>query len=303
MKILLTGGTGFLGSHLLRRFLADNHEVILLKRSFSRLDRIKSEVKHRNIKLIDLDIDRVEDVFKDGNVTSIVHAATDYGRAEYSINEVLEANLVYPIKLVELGIKYGVSNFINTDSYFNKDQSVYSHLANYAMSKRNLLGWLHRLSDRIQITNVMLEHIYGPEDSDTKFVTKLIKDIAIERVARVSLTFGYQKRDFIYVDDVVNAYTVLLKRIDSEKPNYEVFQIGTGDSISVRELAESIKFISLSKTTLGFGDIKYRNDEIMDSKANNLPLIKLGWQSTTSLKDGLVRTINSYNSGIGEVNI
>lgn len=296
MKVVLTGGTGFLGSHLLNKLLDNNYEVIVLKRSFSKLDRIASVIGHKNLKLFDLDTGNLDDVFANGDVKSIVHTATEYGRSASSIHLVLETNLVYPIKLIEFGIKYGVKNFINTDSYFNKNNCFYSHLLNYSLSKRSLLSWLHQLSDHINIANIMLEHIYGPDDSETKFVERIIQDIAIKQIARVPLTHGHQKRDFIYVDDVVNAYMLLIEHMKNSNMKFDTYQLGTGESVQVRRLAELIKSVSCSRSILGFGDVEYRSDEIMDSKADISTLMELGWSPMVSLEDGIIKTIASKKS-------
>jgi len=294
MKVILTGGTGFLGSHLLQKLLANNYEVIILKRSFSKLDRIRSALGHPKLTLFDLDKGNVEDVFADNSIHSIIHTATEYGRPGSPVHLVLETNLVYPIKLIELGIKYGVNNFINTDSYFNKENFRYSHLLNYSLSKRSLVQWLTSLSDNIHIANVVMEHLYGPHDDKVKFVGSMIQNIAIDQIGRIALTHGHQKRDFIFVDDATDAFMLLLEHMKGAGARYREFQLGTGQSIPVRTMAETIKQISSSPTMLGFGDIEYRSDEIMDSKADNSALLELGWSPHVKLHDGVIKTIDSY---------
>ena len=283
-----------MGSNLLKKLLVNNFEVILLKRSFSNLDRIYSVLEHPNLTLFDLDIDKIERVFSNGAIESIIHTATEYGRSGLPIHLVLETNLVYPIKLIELGVKYGVKTFINTDSYFNKCSLNYSHLSNYIVSKRNLVSWLKVLSDHIYIANVALEHIYGPFDSQTKFVGSLIQSVAIKKAERVALTLGHQRRDFIYVDDATEAYIYLLNYMSTTKEKFSEFQLGTGNSVSVRTFAEIIKSLSHSRTILGFGDVEYRSDEIMDSKAENSTLLDLGWRPQVSLQDGVMETIKAF---------
>lgn len=296
MKVVLTGGTGFLGSNLLHKLLTNNFEVTVLKRSFSKLDRIRSVLDHPRLVLFDLDKGDVEDVFANAEISSIIHTATEYGRPGSSVHLVLETNLVYPIKLIELGIKYGVNSFINTDSYFNKENFRYSHLLNYSLSKRSLVHWLKDLSEHIHVANVVLEHLYGPHDDQAKFVAKAVLDIAVNRVERIALTHGHQKRDLIFVDDATDAFVCLLEHMKVAKIRYSEFQLGTGQSIPVRTFVESIKSLSASPTILGFGDIDYRSDEIMDSKADNSALIELGWRPRVSLEEGVINTIDSYKA-------
>ena len=294
MRILLTGATGFLGSYLLRRFLGEGFKVSILKRSFSSIDRIRSVLDHKNVSIHDIDVCEIEDVFRKNNFNIIIHTATEYGRNDVSIFKVLEANIVFPVKLMELGVKYGVKSFLNTDSYFNKGSYEYSSLLNYSLSKRSLLLWLEKLSPKIQIINVILEHVYGPNDSESKFVEMLFRKISVNKVKKVSLTHGHQRRDFVYVEDVVDAYLALIKYSCSHKSSYQSFEVGSGQSIEIRELAKKIKLFSNSNTVLGFGDIPYRFDENMQSFADIKQMTELGWKPQVSIDQGVKKILKKY---------
>lgn len=297
MEIILTGATGFLGSHLLKRLLDTGHKVSIIKRSFSNIDKIRGVFNHENLSAYDIDKCNIEDIFKCNNFDIIIHTATEYGKNEESVAKILEANVILPVRLIELGVKYNVKSFLNTDSallYFNKEHYSYSNLLNYSLSKRSLLTWLMVFSTKIQIVNACLEHVYGPNDSDSKFVEMLFRKIAIEKIDRVSLTHGHQKRDFIYVDDVVDAYLALIKYSNEHSFSYQNFEIGTGTYREVREMPLIIKSLSNSNTVLGFGDIPYRADEIMQSKADIKQMTELGWQPKTSLEEGIQKILEIY---------
>lgn len=296
MKVLLTGATGFLGSHLLRQLLKLNYEAIIIKRSFSNTERIVNVLDDNRLTVYDLDKDDLETIFSTHGIDLVIHVATEYGRNETSIHKILETNLILPLKLVELGIKYKVKGFINTDSYFNKDNLSYSNLLNYSLSKRSLLTWLKQLSQQIKIVNVVLEHIYGPCDSDTKFVENFIQKIAVQQVDSISMTHGHQKRDFIYVSDVVDAYISLIEFTLAHDFTYETFEVGTGRSIEVREFVNLIKKLSASETEINFGGIPYRSDEIMDSKADISKLHELGWSAKISVEQGVSLILDRYGA-------
>lgn len=292
--ILLTGATGFLGSRLLAGLLAQGHDVVAVKRSFSDTFRIKHLLGHEKLRLFDIDLCDPRVMFETYSIDAIIHTATEYGRSNTPVFRILEANLILPLRLAELGIDHGVSCFINTDSYFNKGNSSYSNLLNYSLSKKSLLIWLNQLSSKLKVINVVLEHIYGPYDSNSKFVENLIQQIAIQRVPRVSLTHGHQRRDFVYVDDVVSAFLKIVEYGRTHEFLFKSFEVGTGQSIQVRDLAEMIKTLSHSTTALGFGDIPYRSDEIMDSKADISQLHELGWSPVYSLHDGVEKILTEY---------
>jgi nucleoside-diphosphate-sugar epimerase len=201
-----------------------------------------------------------------------------------------------PIRLIELGIEFKTICFINTDSYFNKGGGSYSNLLNYSLSKKSLLVWLKQLSNQIRVVNVTLEHMYGPADSRSKFVENLIQEIAVEHVSKVHLTHGHQKRDFVYVDDVAEAFIKLIEYGRNHDFTFKNFEVGTGESVQVRDFAQAIKDLSHSTSVLGFGDIEYRSDEIMDSKADISALAELDWAPTIGIREGLLRILDCYGA-------
>lgn len=292
--IVLTGATGFLGSNLLGKLLTDGYEVSAIVRTNSSTARIEGWKHHPNIRFYNIEKTNPRKIFEENKIDAIVHTATEYGRGDGAISKILEPNLVLPVRLIELGIEFGVACFINTDSYFNKGGSTYSNLLNYSLSKKSLLVWLKQLSNQIRVANVTLEHMYGPGDSRSKFVENLIQEIAVEQVARVQLTHGHQRRDFVYVDDVVDAFVTLIEYGRQHEFSFKNFEVGTGTSVQVRDFAQVIKDLSHSHSVLGFGDIQYRSDEIMESKADISALAELGWNAKIGVQEGLSRILHSY---------
>ena len=216
--ILLTGATGFLGSHLLKKLLSGiGYKIILLKRSFSNVSRIENELKNDNVKSYDIDEIELEKIFEQEKITIIIHCATEYGRQGVNVGDIWNTNLILPVKLLELALKFNVQGFINTDSYYNKGERLfYPYLLNYSLSKKSLNLWLDYFSDKIKIINMVLEHVYGEDDSPNKFVNEMINKIAIEKVKFVNLTEGDQIRDFIYVEDVAETYLKAIEYLQNK---------------------------------------------------------------------------------------
>lgn len=292
MNILLTGATGFLGSHVLEMLLSrEGVKVTAVKRSSSNLERIARLARHPSLTLYDLDRTALPEIFSAGKINTIIHTATEYGRGDPSCIKAIETNLVFPVQLIEEGLKHGLETFINTDSYFNKENFSYSHLINYSLSKKVFLNWLHHFSKRIKVCNLVLEHIYGEGDSPAKFVPMLIDAIAVKRQEKLALTYGHQKRDFIYISDAVSAYEAVVNYAGKNAFRFKQFEVGTGISTPIREFAEAVKAVSGSPTVLDFGALPYRDDEIMNSYADPIELRNIGWKPVFILKEGLVRTI------------
>ena len=294
MNILLTGATGFLGSHVLEMLLScEGVKVTAVKRSFSNLDKIGHLAGHPALKLYDLDRTTLPEIFSAEKIGTIIHVATEYGRGEPSCIKTIETNLVFPVQLIEEGLKHGLETFINTDSYFNKQNFSYSHLINYSLSKKVFLNWLHHFSKRIKVCNLVLEHIYGEGDAPAKFVPMLIDAIAVKRREKLALTYGHQKRDFIYVSDAVSAYKAVVEHAGKNAFRFKEFEVGTGVSTPIREFAEAVKAVSGSSTVLDFGALPYRDDEIMNSYADPIELLNIGWKPVFLLKEGLSRIITA----------
>ena len=292
MKILLTGATGFLGSHLLEMLTSlPNTEVIVLKRSFSNTARIKHLLNAPSFSTFNVDQVELAEIFNNRQIDIIIHTATEYGRNETTSLKTIETNLLFPIKLIELAIQNGTSTFINTDSYFNKENFSYSHLINYSLSKKVFLQWLIHFSKKIKICNLVLEHIYGEGDDLSKFVPSMINDIVVEKKPLVNTTYGHQKRDFIYVKDVVNAYKTVINYALTNNFRFRSFEVGTGTSLSIQDFLKEIKSISKSTSQLNFGALPYRDDEIMNSYADITELTNSGWKTQYTVNEGLHLTI------------
>jgi len=297
-NILLTGANGFLGSHLLRAFAeSDQYKAIALKRSTSDTSRITEFLDHPNVVIVDIDLcDDLNQLFQDHAISGIVHTAVEYGRENHSVHKILSTNMMFPISLIEYAIKHNVEFFLNTDSYFNKSNMSYSYLLHYSLSKKSLLTWLKYFSKDIKVINGVLEHIYGEYDSSTKFLEFLIQEIAIKKKKTIDVSHGDQRRDFIYVKDVVSAYLKLIDFALHNKFRYRNFEIGTSQSVPLKQLIRSIIEISDSPTIPNFGAIPYRKDEIMDSHADIVELENLGWKPEYTLEQGLSNIINCYRN-------
>ncbi len=286
-SMLMTGGTGFLGSNLLRG-LVDKYNIVVLKRSFSdltRLERMGNILNRSNVKLYDIDKIPVEEIYKREKVDVVLHCATDYGRRDKDPMDVITANLIMPLKLLELSRRAGVSAFINTDTILDKRVNYYS------LSKNNFKEWLNTYSNDMACINIANTHFYGPNDDKTKFISFIIDEM-MRKTDKIDLTPGMQKRDFIYIDDVVSGFLKVLENLKPLGKGYHHFEIGTGEQVEIREVVLLVKnLLNNDCTQLNFGALPYRENEVMELNIDTSRLGNLGWVPKYSLKDGLVNTI------------
>ena len=283
---LVTGATGFLGSHVVKKLLAEGQKVVILKRSFSNTKRLATELS--KVKSYDIDkLDDFADVFREQHIDVVIHTATCYGRQGETVEEIYDVNLKFPLKLLELALRF------NTDTFFNTDTILSKYLNWYALSKKQFseIGQQFAHLGKINFIDAKLEHMYGEDDANTKFVTFMLEALQNNQ-DELKLTAGEQRRDFIYVDDVVEAYWKILTSQSNDK-KYQQYEVGTGKTISIKELVMLAKSITKSQTKLVFGAIPYRENEIMNSKANVESLLNLGWQAKVDIETGIRKIVGA----------
>lgn len=286
MRILLSGVTGYLGSHLAEALLANGCEVVALKRQSSSLWRIE----HLLPKLALHDVEEVQmsALFtQHGNIDAVIHTATCYGRNGESASQIAEANLAFPLKLLDAAVASGVGLFMNTDTVLDK------MLNPYALSKGQFAEWGRYFSQqkKIRFINLKLEHFYGPVDDKSKFTTHVIHS-CLSNVPELKLTLGEQLRDFVHIDDVVSAYLLLLGARTTFVDEFMEFEVGSGAATTIKKFVETVHRLTASTTHLNFGAQPYRTGEAMFSQADTETLRALGWHCRYNIETGLKQVID-----------
>lgn len=285
-SILLTGATGFLGSHLLKALVNKGYEVIVLKRSTSDMWRLKGF--ESSFKSYDIDLVPLRKVFEDQYIDTIIHTACVYGRKGEDMQQILETNLMFGIELLNTGISFNTQTFFNTSSLY---ATLSKCLNYYTLSKVQFDEWLKMASDKIQVLNMKVELMFGEQDADNKLTSWILSQFK-ENKTEVNLTSGVQKRDFIYIDDIVSAYTTCLDNISTLK-SFNDIDVATGQLTSIRDFIELMKDsyekITNKKlsTSLNFGALPDREGELMEPKIDIGVLHSLGWQPKRSLEENV----------------
>ena len=292
MKVLLTGATGFLGSHLLDAFLENGYKVSITKRRHSNTERIDDKLNL--VKVFEVDsYQELEPVFSKNDYDAVVHTACNYGRRSESILDIVDANLFFGLRLFELAALSRVPVFFNTDSALERNTSAYS------LSKSNFVDWLKLDQKGLQVVNLRLEHFYGLRDDDKKFLHWLLSQLK-SNVPRISLTSGEQIRDFIHVSDVVEAFMAVIRGIEPRPNHFVELHVGSGRMMAVRELVELVKSTYLEinpkcTSELGFGDVSSRAHEHSVNEVGLEPILKLGWTPKVRIEDGIEELVRSFN--------
>jgi len=298
--ILLTGATGFLGSHLLEALIKHGYKLTILKRSTSdtwRIDQLLGQVS-----IFDIDQITLENVFDNNDIDVVIHLATYYRKVDLSssVAEMLNANVVFPATLLEVSIKSGVKGFINTGTFFEYDCSVVpveeacelNPFNFYAKTKFTFDSLLHTYKGILNVITLRIFSPYGPKDNK-KVIPYIIKN-ALEGNG-IELSEGLQKLDFVYCDDVVNAYIRALDYIFENENVNEVFNIGSGFPTSIREIVSVLEEELKTKLKVNWeSDSSYDFDIVYADISKSIRM--LGWRPRTNLREGLFKTLNYYEA-------
>lgn len=288
--ILLTGATGYLGSHLLRLLLKRDESVLILKRSHSFAGRIEKYLDQ--VEVVNSDQIDVADIFRTFPVSRIIHTATTYGRNGESLAQIVNTNLVLPLELAYYGAEYNIQAFYNISTTLPENVNA------YARSKKQLEPWLRSFSrDDYKVINLLPEYFYGPGDGEDKFITMLINKMRAKEKS-IPLSPCTQKRDFFYIDDFVTAFDKIYRQED-HLADYTEFGIGSGEAVALKDLVIKIaELCHYPYDQLNFGAFPLRENEVNYSKANIDALREIGWKPAFSLEAGLEKVCNTFDYGI-----
>jgi CDP-paratose synthetase len=278
--ILITGINGYLGSTLAKRY-AKEYEIIGLEYDTTDLFRLKDE----QFEVFASKDGIPDELFQKHTIDGIIHTATFYGRNNESNGQMTYANMYLPQLLLEKAIKNGCNFFINTDTVLDRFTS------SYALTKKQFKDWLQFYANMhsIKVINLQLEHFYGPGTANTNFITLMVQKM-LRNETTIPLTKALQNRDFLYVDDLLRVYDLMLEKYQDFN-HFEEFNVGAGVNVNLKEILEFIKVNTSSNSILEYGAIPYRNNELMESNNNISRLKELGWFLETNIKEGLLKVI------------
>ncbi len=304
MRVLVTGGAGFIGSHLCDRLLAAGHHVICLDNFFTgRKENVDHLLEHSGFELMRHDV--TEPLFID--VDQIYNLACPASPIHYQYNPVktVKSNVMGTINMLVLAKRLRARVLQASTSEVYGDPTVHpqpeSYWGNvnpigprscYDEGKRvaeTLMMDYHR-QDRVDIRIARIFNTYGPRmaESDGRVVSNFI----VQSLRGEPLTLygdGEQTRSFCYVDDLVEGL-IRLMNVDGL---HEPVNLGNPGEFTIRELAEEIskvvgQGVQLTYRPLPQDDPTQRQPDI--SRAREW----LGWEPTVPLSQGLVRTVEYF---------
>ena len=286
MNIIITGGNSYLGSRLADALIKKKYKVFLFIRSKSKTNFSKNI--NKNLKFCYFKSDKHISLFiKIIKPKIIIHTVCAYGNNRETYLEIFDANIRFGLLILQQIILLNRPvSFINCGTILNKFVSPYSLTKNYFSE---LANFLTKKCQNINFINILLHQFYGPGDNKKKFTTQVINN-CYKNINFLKLTKGEQKRDFIFIDDLISAFLILVSKINNFDKNI-AFEIGSGTSVSIKKFVRTVHALTFSKTKLLFGALPYRKNEMNNIKANTRIIKSLGWRPKYNLRSGISRIL------------
>ena len=302
MNIVITGGSGFVGSYLCEKLINDGHEIIVIDNLLTgSTENIKNLMDNENFSFVEHDVqDHIEIENKVDYVLHFASAASPKAYTEHPVNT-LKAGSVGTINTLGLAKKHNAEYLLastsevygdplispQTEEYWgnvnpNGERSMYDEAKRFAEAAVATYSRSYDLKTKI----VRIFNTYGPrmQLNDGRVVTNFITQ-ALRNENITIYGDGSQTRSFSYVEDTVAGIISLMNSSE-----YDVFNIGNPTEMTVGELAE--KIIELTDSTSEIKYLELPNDDPKQRKPDiTKAKTKLNWEPKVNLDEGLAKTI------------
>ena len=302
MNIVVTGGSGFVGSYLCEKLINDGHKIIVIDNLLTgSTENINNLLDNENFSFIEHDVqDHIEIADKVDYVLHFASAASPKAYTEHPVNT-LKAGSVGTINTLGLAKKHSAEYLLASTSevygdplispqneeYWgnvnpNGERSMYDEAKRFAEAAVATYSRSYDLKTKI----VRIFNTYGPrmQLNDGRVVTNFI----VQALRNENITIygdGSQTRSFSYVEDTVAGIISLMNSTE-----YDVFNIGNPNEMTVGQLAE--KIIELTDSTSEIKYLELPNDDPKQRKPDiTKAKTKLNWEPKVNLEEGLTKTI------------
>jgi dTDP-glucose 4,6-dehydratase len=305
MRYLVTGGAGFIGSHLVEHLLLKNNEVTVIDNlSTGRIENINHIKGKINLVIGDIcEQNLLKDVVKDIDVIFHLAAIPSVQRSIENPTETNRVNVIGTLNLLSIAAKSGIKRFIYASSSSvygelpslpKKEEGPFNPLSPYAVSKLSGEYYCRQFTKTsgIKVACVRLFNVFGPRQNPTsqyaavipRFITRLLNNQSPEVFGD-----GNQTRDFTYIENVVEGFSILA---DYDKLRCETVNIATGVETSVNKLIEMLLDIIQTKTKVVY--MPPRDGDIKRSYADITKAQSIGFTPRVSIEEGLKRTVQYF---------
>lgn len=301
---LITGGYGFIGSHLVRRLLHLQAKIVLFIRASSDSWRLKNILK--NIETYEVDIRdkaQVQDAIKKINPDYIFHlAAYGVNSAHIDYMHAIETNIIGTCNIIQAAKFVNCKKIINMGSsseYGNKMEPIHENMLLtpvdiYGSTKAASTILAHQIASENNINLITLRPfgIFGEAEEPHKLFSYIILQVLQNK--DVNLTLCNQLRDYCYIENIIDACILAIENTNVQN---EIFNIGSGNIYPLKHYVELLFKHLNTYSRPNYGAIPSRTNERWIPEAN-IQKIKnsLSWEPRINIEEGIIKTINWYKN-------
>ena len=315
MNFLVTGGAGFIGSHLCERLISKGHHVLCLDNFNTYYDpeikrkNIEAALSGKNYRLIEgdiLDWSLLQNIFQENRVDVVVHLAARAG-VRPSIQEprlYQKVNIEGSVNLLELSVRHHINKFIFASSSsvygnnekvpFSEEDPVDNPISPYAATKKagELLAFTYHSLYSLSVTCLRFFTVYGPGQRPDMAIYRFTKQISNNDEITM-FGDGKSRRDYTYITDILDG---IEKAIDNCK-KYHIYNLGESKIVELKYLIGLIgdavgKKVKIKKLPWQPGDVQITYADI--TKARN----ELGYSPCVSIENGIEKFVHWYRDNV-----
>jgi len=302
-KVLVTGGSGFIASHLCRRLINNCSELIVTTKYNSVIDNIRLVDIWNDLHPLEIDLRNLDalKVLESVKPDIIYHFAAynHVGDSFVNVSEAIDSNSKGSVNLMEAYESFERFVYISTSEVYGYQESVpFSEemkplpISPYSVGKYagELYARMKQHVFDLPIVIIRPFNAFGPYQSTRAIIPEIITKCLSG--AEIATTPGEQTREFNYIDNLVDGFLLAAVEI---KAIGEIINIGSGKDISIKDLVTKIHTLSKSESDLKIGTLEYRPTEIWRMFSDNKKAKKiLGWEPKISFEEGLIKTIEWF---------
>jgi len=300
-NILITGASGFIGANLVRDLLDKGHNIFATTSNSGESWRLKDIRRHIYLQKVDIrDRNSLQDIVNWSKPDIIYHLATLGSYHFHTINnDILTTNIIGTNNLLEASAWIDYEMFVNvgssseyghSDSPMREDDRLnpYSCYGVAKAAQTNLCQYYAKKENK-PVCTIRPFSVYGPFEESTRLVYQVITRTLKEQL--ISITNPYAMRDFVYMQDVIDALNMTDQLVSGE-----IYNLGSGESTKIEEIAKIVIKLTGLKPKCPWNYLGTTPKESKLWVADNTKLKSIGWEQKFSLEEGLKKTIEWYQN-------